>query len=377
MGGDGTPLPPESEKTPIEAGKPTDDGSQQLLDIGASPQGESAPREHRPRVFGKYAPFIVLVPYVVFLAGNMLGGWIEGAYDRVAAKKEKDPLLEAVGIARMYAQDDRNKDAEWLADFDWDRIQEIVIDEHAHVEELEEILHPFHNDKAGLDAEPFDRVRTEWESLRPIVKKIDEGTWKPSGEQKSIYPYTYTTTLAITGVLLLIAFPGYFKAPFSVSWLAVAVGVAGIFVWIGLWWLNQNVLGLAASGTREAFNPFEQLKDDPVWLYQFLAIRFTGLVIVVPFIEEFFLRGWLMRYIDDPDWDEVPLGVAGQMAIWGATIYGVVAHMGEPLAAAAWFTMVTWLYLRTKSIWDCVVAHAITNLLLGIYVITTDTWELW
>ena len=29
--------------------------------------------------------------------------------------------------------------------------------------------------------------------------------------------------------------------------------------------------------------------------------------------------------------------------------------------------MVTWMYLRTKNFWDCVAAHAITNLLLGLY----------
>ena len=31
--------------------------------------------------------------------------------------------------------------------------------------------------------------------------------------------------------------------------------------------------------------------------------------------------------------------------------------------------MITWLMLRTRNIWDCVAAHAITNLILGIYVV--------
>jgi membrane protease YdiL (CAAX protease family) len=38
--------------------------------------------------------------------------------------------------------------------------------------------------------------------------------------------------------------------------------------------------------------------------------------------------------------------------------------------------MVTWLMVRTRNIWDCVVAHALTNLILGIYVVTTGTWRL-
>ena len=32
--------------------------------------------------------------------------------------------------------------------------------------------------------------------------------------------------------------------------------------------------------------------------------------------------------------------------------------------------------LRTRNIWDCVAAHAITNLILGIYVVHSGTWRL-
>ena len=64
-------------------------------------------------------------------------------------------------------------------------------------------------------------------------------------------------------------------------------------------------------------------------------------------------------------------------AIVGVAVYGALSHVNEPLAAIAWFSMVTWLYIRTKSIWNCVIAHAITNLLLGLFVIKTGTWSLW
>jgi membrane protease YdiL (CAAX protease family) len=51
-------------------------------------------------------------------------------------------------------------------------------------------------------------------------------------------------------------------------------------------------------------------------------------------------------------------------------------HPGELLAAAVWFSMVTWLMVKTRNIWDCVVAHAVTNLLLGVYVVATGQWQL-
>ena len=122
-------------------------------------------------------------------------------------------------------------------------------------------------------------------------------------------------------VFMIIAIPGYRIPEFRISWLSIVIGAVGIVVWVGLSYLDAHYLRLGPRlgniGEREAFNPFEVLKDYPTWMYQFLAIRFFGLVVVVPIVEEFFLRGFLMRYIDDPDWDEIPLGFAGTPALLG------------------------------------------------------------
>jgi hypothetical protein len=32
--------------------------------------------------------------------------------------------------------------------------------------------------------------------------------------------------------------------------------------------------------------------------------------------------------------------------------------------------------LRTRNIWDCVAAHALTNLVLGCYVLASNDWRL-
>ena len=111
----------------------------------------------------------------------------------------------------------------------------------------------------------------------------------------------------------------------------------------------------------DAFNPLEELSSTPAWKMQFMAIRFFGLVCLVPIVEEFFLRGFLMRYIEHPDWDQIPLGMATKLSIIGVAAYALFTHPAEPLAAVVWFSMLTWLYLKTKSVWDCVVAHAVTT----------------
>ena len=84
-----------------------------------------------------------------------------------------------------------------------------------------------------------------------------------------------------------------------------------------------------------------------------------------------------MRFFLQTQWWQIPLGQVTVASAAIATLYGVASHPAEVVAAAMWFTLITVLYARTGRIWDCVVAHAITNLLLGIYVLTWQDWSLW
>jgi CAAX prenyl protease-like protein len=108
----------------------------------------------------------------------------------------------------------------------------------------------------------------------------------------------------------------------------------------------------------------------------FLAVRFAGLAAIVPLIEEMFLRGFLMRYFARADWWNVPIGTPDRIGVAAAIVLPVLMHPQEALAAVIWFGAVAWLVIRTRNVWDCVAAHAITNLLLGIYVVASGEWWL-
>jgi membrane protease YdiL (CAAX protease family) len=202
------------------------------------------------------------------------------------------------------------------------------------------------------------------------------------------YPYVYTAKIALTIAAMIYVLPGYRQFPFRISLLAIGVGVVGGVLWIAICnlrledyvveWLGpkSRVVSLLGLGERSAYNPLDQLAATPAWAYTFLAIRFLGLVLIVPVIEEFFLRGFLMRYVMNPSWWEVPFGEANRAAILLGTLFPVLYHP-EKLAALVWFSLVTWLMLRTRNIWDCVAAHAITNAMLGIWVVSQGEWRLW
>ena len=214
---------------------------------------------------------------------------------------------------------------------------------------------------------------------RPVVNE----NW--FGLEYQQYAFVYTVKIALTVVAMVFVLPGYRRFPLRISPLAIVVGVVGVVLWIWLCQLGlerklltplglEKFLGL---GERPAYNPLEQLAATPAWAYAFLAIRFLGLALIVPIIEEFFLRGFMMRFVIRDEWWKVPFGEVTPMAIAVGTLVPMLMHPAELLAAAVWFSLVTWLMIRTRNIWDCVTAHAVTNLLLGIYVVTQHQWQLW
>jgi CAAX prenyl protease-like protein len=225
---------------------------------------------------------------------------------------------------------------------------------------------------------------------KPAIVLAD-GTSRPAinqnwfGLEYHQYPIVYTVKIALTIGAMFFVLPGYRQFPFRVSLLAIAVGVIGVVLWTALCQMQLErklltPLGLdkfLGLGDRPAFNPLEELAATPVWAYIFLAIRFLGLALVVPIIEEFFLRGFLMRFVVRDNWWTVPFGTLTTAAAVMGTAVPVLMHPGELLAAFVWFSLVTWLMVRTRNIWDCVAAHAVTNLLLGIYVVTQHQWQLW
>jgi CAAX prenyl protease-like protein len=233
--------------------------------------------------------------------------------------------------------------------------------------------------------------------LLPLVVFLLVGVFEPTREAPGghaiglaipyvHYPSIYTLKILLTLLSIAFVLPGYREFPLRVTLLAILTGLVGIVVWVGLCSLRleQRLLvplglgRLVGLGARAGFNPFEQLQGHPAWAWGFLVVRFVGLVAVVPLVEEFFLRGFLMRFVMAARWWEVPMGKANAGAVLLATAIPMLMHPAEIFAAAAWFSMITWMYLKTRSVWDCVAAHAVTNLLLGIYVVTVggEAWQL-
>ncbi|HTQ39883.1 MAG TPA: CAAX prenyl protease-related protein [Pirellulales bacterium] len=211
-------------------------------------------------------------------------------------------------------------------------------------------------------------------------------SWLDLGIEYRQYPLIYTAKILLTLAAMMFVWPGYRQYTRRLTWLGVAVGVIGAAVWIALATWQRQWMPLVAEktgiewfktlGQRSAFNPLTELSAQPALAYGFLAVRLLGLAVVVPVIEEFFQRGFLMRFAMVEKWWEVPFGNVNRLAVVAGTAVPMLMHPQEAVAALVWFSAVTWLMIRSRSIWDCVLAHAVTNLLLGVYVIASGQWWL-
>ncbi|MFZ4777724.1 MAG: CAAX prenyl protease-related protein [Terrimicrobiaceae bacterium] len=154
----------------------------------------------------------------------------------------------------------------------------------------------------------------------------------------------------------------------------IAAPVAGLLV-LGLWLSPQVLLGFPPRTT--GFDP-TVFSETPLIYWLTVLARFARLVVIVPLVEEIFWRGFLMRYLIREDFQSLPLGTYAARSFFGvAGLFMLVHSMADWPAAFATGLIYNGLLVRTKSLTACVAAHAITNLGLGIYIMTTRQWGFW
>lgn len=153
--------------------------------------------------------------------------------------------------------------------------------------------------------------------------------------------------------------------------LGLLAGLVVLAVWVAPQWL------LGADPRLEGFNP-DTFADNPALWWSSLALRFLRLVVIVPLLEEIFWRGFLLRYVINEDFTKVPFGTFSWLSFGVVTVMFGLAHWGPDfvpaLIAGAIYNLVA---VRTKSLACCVLAHALTNLGLGIYIMQTRQWGFW
>lgn len=197
----------------------------------------------------------------------------------------------------------------------------------------------------------------------------------------SVQPYygaIYAVKLIVVGSLLFWFWSRYPK--FSANGLgeAIGFGIIGFGIWVGLasvdlsGYLPESIRSWV-TGKRAGFDPASM--DVPM-RFGVIALRLVGLVLIVPIMEEVFWRGFLWRYLINESFHQVEMGRYSGTSFLVVIVFFTAVHP-EWLAAAAWCAGINFLLVRTKNLWACIMAHAVTNALLGIYILGTGCYWLW
>jgi CAAX prenyl protease-like protein len=197
-----------------------------------------------------------------------------------------------------------------------------------------------------------------------------EHTFLPGSQQ--LYPLRFLVTLA---AIIYFSRP-YLNWKFSAPVASIALGIAVCAIWVApdrlfhyrdFWLFSNAITGKASSSIAP------DLKT-ATW---FLAIRILGSVALVPIAEELFWRGFLMRWLIDTDFEKIPLGKYAPGAFWIVALLFASEHGPYWEVGLIAGVIYNWWLLRTRSLADCILAHAVTNAALAGWVLFTGEWQYW
>lgn len=184
--------------------------------------------------------------------------------------------------------------------------------------------------------------------------------------------YWFYLAKTLVGVWLIYEMrPHVSEMRWAVSWEAIVVGIAVCVMWVGIDPYYHHFIKKPSTGNpADIFGP-----NSPLPLF-FNIVHIVGMTLIVPPLEEVFYRSFLYRYIASQNFLAVPMNRFIPLPFFVTiTVFGF-AH-NEWLAGILCGAAYQWLVIRKNRLGDAMTAHAITNLLLGIYIVIYGKWYFW
>jgi CAAX prenyl protease-like protein len=202
--------------------------------------------------------------------------------------------------------------------------------------------------------------------LAGVLRKPGAGFWQASPEY-----WIYPVQTLICGGLVLCYWREYELGRPRKVWFALAIGLAVFAVWVA----PQQFFGFGPRLT--GFDP-EFFAADSAGYWTTVIFRFLRLVVVVPLVEEIFWRGFLLRYLINEKFTAIAIGTFSWLSFAMVTLaFGFSHARADWIAALICGALYNLVAYRTRSLTSCVVAHAVTNGLLGVWVMQTRQWGFW
>lgn len=191
-------------------------------------------------------------------------------------------------------------------------------------------------------------------------------------------PWESVFRVAVIGIALVV-FSGPIIRTFRIKHAlgSVALGLAVCAMWVAPdllfpgWrshWIFQNGITGTITNSIDA----SDLADPLV-----VTLRIVRAALLVPILEELFWRGWLPRWIVNPDWQKVELGRYTTLAFIATALLFATEHGPYWEVGLLCGLIYNWWFWKTKSLGDIVLVHAVTNAALSAFVFATGKYEYW
>jgi uncharacterized protein len=159
----------------------------------------------------------------------------------------------------------------------------------------------------------------------------------------------------------------------AISWEAIVVGILVFIMWVGIDPYYPKLMKTGSTG-----NPATLFGQNSGLASFFNIVHILGMTLVVPPLEEVFYRSLLYRYIASPNFLAVPMNRFIPLPFFATILVFGFSH-NEWLAGILCGAAYQWLVIRKNRLGDAMTAHAITNFLLGVYIVWHggDAWRFW
>src|ERR1700722_19220956 len=192
------------------------------------------------------------------------------------------------------------------------------------------------------------------------------------GKSETAPAYWFYFAKTLVGVWLIYEmWPHVSEMRWAISREAIVIGIAIFAIWVGLDPYYPHFFKTGSTG-----NPANVFGQNSSLAWFFIIVHIIGMTVVVPPLEEVFYRSFLYRYIASQNFIAVPMNRFLPLPFFAtAAVFGI-SH-NEWLAGILCGAAYQWLVIRKIRLGDAMTAHAITNLLLGIYIVWKPAWNFW
>lgn len=184
------------------------------------------------------------------------------------------------------------------------------------------------------------------------------------GEFDRLYP----VPVIVAGCVLFGYRNEYMRFDWALSWSAVATGVIVFAFWVILARLSAPV---SSVGFEDGLHGLSR-GGEAFWI----SWRAIGAVLIVPMAEELAFRGYLVRKLISADFESIDLGRFTWFSFLLSSILFGVLHDRWFAGTLVGMAFAIALYRRGR-ISDAIIAHATSNALLTVFVLSTGSWSLW